>query len=121
MLLTSPSQSPSNTRLTCNAEVSPVVSSGNSTTSNSSDHLEIAVAPNANPDRMSIRPLPMVYPEKDIFERLHTSTTRKLGEAPLSDGPPEVAKPIANIVAQEKPKKSRWSLMGKKNAAAIAV
>jgi hypothetical protein len=102
-------------------EVSPVVSSGNSTTSNSSDHLEIAVAPNANPDRMSIRPQPMVYPEKDIFERLHTSTTRKLGEAPLFDGPPEVAKPIANIVAQEKPKKSRWSLMGKKNAAAITV
>jgi hypothetical protein len=121
VLLTSPSQSPVNTRLTCNAEVSPVVSSGNSTTSNSSDHLEIAVAPNANPDRMSIRPQPMVYPEKDIFERLHTSTTRKLGEAPLFDGPPEVAKPIANIVAQEKPKKSRWSLMGKKNAAAITV
>jgi hypothetical protein len=77
-------------RLTSYAEVSPVVSSGNSTTSNSSDNLEIPVT--QNPKRISQRPQPIVYAEKDIFERLHTSTTRKLGEAPLYDSPPSMSK-----------------------------
>lgn len=74
------------------------------------------------PKQVSQRPQPIVYAEKDIFDRLHTSTTRKLGEAPLYDSPPPkvpiaTAKPIVQV---EKPKKSRWSLMGKKNNAAIA-
>jgi hypothetical protein len=67
-----------------------------------------------------------VYEERDIFDRLHTSTTRKLGEAPLYDSPhykPVVVKgPMAttNVVAQEpKPKKQRWSLIGKKNVATL--
>jgi len=100
-------------------EVSPVVSSGNSTTSNSSDNLEIAVT--QNPRRNSQRPQPIVYAEKDIFERLHTSTTRKLGEAPLYDSPPvHVKASVVTVVAQTaKPKKQRWSLLGKKNSAAI--
>jgi len=108
-------------RLTSYAEVSPVVSSGNSTTSNSSDNLEIPVTKNSK--RISQRPQPIVYAEKDIFERLHTSTTRKLGEAPLHDSPPvHVKAPVTTVVAQDaKPKKQRWSLLGKKNSAAIEV
>lgn len=101
-------------------EVSPVVSSGNSTSSNSSEHLEIA----ANTHRYSSKPQPVVYAEKDIFERLHTSTTRKLGEAPLWDSPPIIIKgPVVTTtaIAQGKPKKQRWSLLGKRNAATIAV
>jgi hypothetical protein len=107
-------------RLTSYAEVSPVVSSGNSTTSNSSDNLEIAVTDKSK--RISQRPQPIVYAEKDIFERLHTSTTRKLGEAPLHDSPPvHVKAPVATVVAREtKAKKQRWSLLGKKNSAATA-
>jgi hypothetical protein len=107
-------------RLTSYAEVSPVVSSGNSTTSNSSDNLEIAVTHNSK--RVSQRPQPIVYAEKDIFERLHTSTTRKLGEAPLYDSPPvHVKAPVTTVAAREtKAKKQRWSLLGKKNSAAIA-
>jgi hypothetical protein len=105
--------------LTSYTEVSPVVSSGNSTTSNSSDNLEMP----QNPHRMSIRPLPIVYAEKDIFDKLHTSTTRKLGEAPLYDSPPVLVKnPVATTkaVPQQKQKKQRWSLLGKKNNAAIS-
>jgi len=107
-------------RLTSYAEVSPVVSSGNSTNSNSSDNLEIAGP--SNPKRVSQRPQPIVYAEKDIFDRLHTSTTRKLGEAPLYDSPPvHVKAHVATVVAQApKAKKQRWSLLGKRNSAAIA-
>jgi hypothetical protein len=113
-------QSQLDTRLTPDAEVSPVVSSGNSTTSNSSENLEISITP--NPNRQSQRPQPIVYAEKDIFERLHTSTTRKLGEAPLYDSPPmPIKSAVTKVVTQEqKQKKQRWSLMGKKNSAAVA-
>lgn len=97
-------------------EVSPVVSSGNSTTSNnSSDNLEMA-----NNNSMSQRPQPMVYAEKDIFDRLHTSTTRKLGEAPISASPAPSHKAPTPQVAQEiKPKKQRWSLLGKRQSIAV--
>ncbi|KAF8862583.1 hypothetical protein BDZ45DRAFT_191435 [Acephala macrosclerotiorum] len=102
-------------------EASPVVSSGNSTNSNSSaENLEIAPINKSN--RLSTRPQPTVYAEKDIFDRLHTSTTRKLGEAPVLDSPPPVKPktPTATVVAQEtKPKKQRWSLLGKKNTTAV--
>jgi len=113
-------QSQLDTRLTPDAEVSPVVSSGNSTTSNSSENLEISITP--NPNRQSQRPQPIVYEEKDIFERLHTSTTRKLGEAPLYDSPHIPIKPAATkvVVQEQKQKKQRWSLMGKRNSAAVA-
>ncbi len=103
-------------------DASPVVSSGNSTTSNSSENLEIA----PNPNRMSLRPQPVVYQEKDIFDRLHTSTTRKVGEAPISDKPIEKVKlPGPHVIVKStppanKPKKERWSVLGKKNAAAVA-
>lgn len=112
-------QSQLDNRLTSYAEVSPVVSSGNSTTSNSSENLEIAVTHKSK--HISHRPQPIVYAEQDIFDRLHTSTTRKLGEAPLYDSPPVREKaPVAAVVAQEvKAKKQRWSLLGKKNSAAI--
>ncbi|TVY75810.1 hypothetical protein LSUE1_G006559 [Lachnellula suecica] len=118
-------------------DVSPAVSSGNSTSSDSEDHLEISVAPNNNyhiprrpasvrtnshnSNRMS-RPQPIVYAEKDIFTRLHTSTTRKLGEAPLYDSPPTLMKsPVATTRQEPKPKKQRWSLLGKRNNANIVV
>ncbi|KAG9233683.1 hypothetical protein BJ875DRAFT_36934 [Amylocarpus encephaloides] len=103
-------------------DVSPVESSGNSTTSNSSDHLEIpsgSKRPSARSQRVSsYRPQPTVYVEKDIFDRLHTSTTRKLGEAPLYDTPPSPIKaPTVNSqpIVPPHAKKPRWSLMGKKN------
>ncbi|KUJ14396.1 uncharacterized protein LY89DRAFT_137942 [Mollisia scopiformis] len=115
--------SPLDNRLTSSAEVSPVVSSGNSTNSNSSaENLEIAPASKSN--RLSSRPQPIVYAEKDIFDRLHTSTTRKVGEAPLYDAPPPMkTKTPTTVVTQEttKPKKQRWSILGKKNATATAV
>lgn len=112
-------QSQFDNRLTSSAEVSPVVSSGNSTTSNSSDNLEISVTP--KPNRMSQRPQPIVYAEKDIFDRLHTSTTRKLGEAPLYDTAPIPVKKPTVVTQETKPKKQRWSLLGKKNSAALEV
>jgi hypothetical protein len=101
--------------------VSPIVSSGNSTNSNSSaENLEIAPASN-NPNRYMHRPQPIVYAEKDIFDRLHTSTTRKVGEAPLYDSPPPVKiKTPTTVVTQEtKPKKARWSILGKKSTAVV--
>jgi hypothetical protein len=105
-------------------EVSPVISSGNSTSSNSSSqNLEMPTKPN----RLSQRLQTKDYPEKDIFQRLHTSTTRKVGEAPLYDSPPApvvIKSPMttANVVAQEqKQKRQRWSLRAKRNTATIAV
>jgi len=112
------------TRLISNPEVSTVISSGNSTSSNSSSqNLEMPTKPN----RQSLRLQPMVYAERDIFQRLHTSTTRKLGEAPICDSPPApvvINSPMttANMVAQEqKQKRQRWSLRGKRNTATVAV
>jgi len=99
-------------------EASPVMSSGNSTSS--SDNLEMAQYPN----RLSTRQQPIVYAEKDIFDKLHTSTTRKLGEAPLSDSPPVVTTTPAAVspaAAQPKPKKNRWSLLGKRHSTIAAM
>jgi hypothetical protein len=97
--------------------VSPVISSGNSTTSVSSDNLEMS-----NSKIQPQRPQPVVYAEQAFLEQLHTSTTRKLGEAPISSSSPVVSKPVLNAIVQDgKPVKPRWSLMGKKNAATITV
>lgn len=97
-------------------EVSPVISSGNSTSSDS-DHLEMA----QNRNRTSVRQQPTVYADQDIFDKLHTSTNRKLGEAPLYDTPPTLAKtPAAPTTAVPQPKKKRWSLMGKNKNTAIS-
>ena len=118
MLLTSQPQS--KTRLNPTTEVSPVVSSGNSSTSSSSDHLEINVT--SNPNRMSQRPQPNVYAEKDILQRLHTSTTRKLGEAPLSESAAVVVEgPTATnvVVPEAKQKRQRWNFMGKRNSTTV--
>jgi len=103
---------------------SPVNSSGNSTTS-SSDNLEMAMAPEhpVQESQNTDRPQPTTYVEKDIFQRLHTSTTRKIGEAPIMDSVPVKAQVTATVVAQEqkeKPKKARWSLMGKRTSIAAA-
>lgn len=98
-------------------EPSPVNSSGNSTTS-STDHLP-EMAPAA-----SNRPQPLTFAEKDIFQRLHTSTTRKVGEAPIYDSPPvkptATATATATEVQETKPKKQRWSFLGKRNTIAAS-
>jgi hypothetical protein len=68
------------------------------------------------------RSQPVVYAENDFLGQLHTSTTRKLGEAPLHSSPPVVVRPVLDAMVQNgKPVKPRWSLMGKKNAATIVV
>lgn len=111
-------------------EASPVVSSGNSTNSNnSSDNLEIAgtkrpAVPESQITRgESGKPQGTVFAEQDIFDRLHTSTQRKLGEAPRHDtapGPqPRTLTKLAPVV-EVKQKKQRWSLLGRKNTAAVA-
>ncbi|KAH7386227.1 hypothetical protein BKA64DRAFT_137607 [Cadophora sp. MPI-SDFR-AT-0126] len=123
-------QSQLDNRLTSSTEASPVVSSGNSTNSNnSSDNLEIAGSKRPPVPESQItrgengKPQGTVFAEQDIFDRLHTSTQRKLGEAPLHDTPPG-PKPRtptkAAPVAEVKQKKQRWSLLGKKNTAAVA-
>lgn len=123
-------QSQLDNRLTSYAEASPVVSSGNSTNSNnSSDNLEIAgtkrpAVPESQITRgESGKPQGTVFAEQDIFDRLHTSTQRKLGEAPRHDtapGPqPRTLTKLAPVV-EVKQKKQRWSLLGRKNTAAVA-
>ncbi|APA07346.1 hypothetical protein sscle_02g021160 [Sclerotinia sclerotiorum 1980 UF-70] len=100
---------------------SPVTSSRNSTKTSSSssssscDDLEIASSvPRRLQPRHSFRPEPVVFEDHDIFTRLHTSTTRKLGEAPIMSKPQnQLPKPAPVIVAPPKSKKSRWSLIGK--------
>ncbi|KIN07749.1 hypothetical protein OIDMADRAFT_109346 [Oidiodendron maius Zn] len=93
------------------------LSSGNSTTSVSSENLEMS-----NSKMQPSRPQPVVYAENDFLGQLHTSTTRKLGEAPISSSPLVATKPALRVVVQDgKPVKPRWSLMGKKNAATITV
>jgi hypothetical protein len=107
-----------------NTETSPVASSGTSASS-SSDHLEI---PPLKLNRKSYsRPRSMVpqattYAETNIFKNLHTSTTRKLGEAPIMENPPPLAPIVhkATLTAAQPHKKNRWSLMGKRNSAALA-
>lgn len=101
-------------------DVSPAESSGNSTNSRSSENLEMGQH-FTKPRRHSERPQPTVYGEQDIFDGLHTSTTRKLGEAPLYDSPPEPLRPVIKTTvtaSAAKPKKQRWSLLGKKNTPA---
>lgn len=105
-------------------EVSPLGSSGNSTTSDSSDPLEMPTASGSERRKsIPLRSTPIVYKEKDIFDRLHTSTTRKLGEAPLYDSPPVTVKgPMASLPTKEVKveKRARWSLMGKKPTSSMA-
>ncbi|KAJ8058620.1 hypothetical protein OCU04_012797 [Sclerotinia nivalis] len=106
---------------------SPVTSSGNSTktssssSSSSGDDLEIASSvPRRLRPRHSFRPEPVVFEDHDIFTRLHTSTTRKLGEAPIMSKPQnQLPKPAPVIVAPPTSKKTRWTLVGKHDASPI--
>ncbi|KAF7856289.1 hypothetical protein EAF04_009817 [Stromatinia cepivora] len=107
---------------------SPVTSSGNSTKTSSSsssscDDLEIASSvPRRLRPRHSFRPEPVVFEDHNIFTRLHTSTTRKLGEAPIMSKPQiQLPKPAPVVVAPPTPKRNRWTLMGKNNASPISV
>ncbi|KAM0132957.1 hypothetical protein ACHAP3_006246 [Botrytis cinerea] len=70
------------------------------------------------------RPLPsdafehqaVAFPNNNILQRLHKSTTRKLGEAPILKAPiVEVQVPKPVVVTPVVQKKSRWSRMGKQN------
>ncbi|KAH8601643.1 hypothetical protein B0O99DRAFT_648313 [Bisporella sp. PMI_857] len=108
-----------------------------STSSNSSDHLEIAATkvlskpaqkeekkersslyPKLGPELQ--KPVVLNNSMQDVFDRLHTNPNRKLGEAPISDEPlPYKAPPKAAPMASVEPKKKRWSLMGKKHAPTI--
>lgn len=107
----------SHTRLTPSIAVSPVISSGNSASSTYSDNLELS-----NSKHSAHRPQPVVYAENDFLEQLHTSTHRKLGEAPVYTSPPTMVRPVLDAVVQNgRPSKSRWSMMGRKNAVGIAV
>ncbi|ESZ90200.1 hypothetical protein SBOR_9409 [Sclerotinia borealis F-4128] len=111
---------------------SPVTSSGTSTitssssSSSSSDDLEITTVssvPRRLQPRYSFRPEPVVFEDHDVFSRLHTSTTRKLGEAPIMTAPQaQLSKPTPVMVApQIAHKKSRWTLIGKHKPSPIAV
>ncbi|TEY41048.1 hypothetical protein BOTCAL_0405g00060 [Botryotinia calthae] len=59
---------------------------------------------------------PVAFLNHNILQRLHKSTTRKLGEAPILKAPiVEVQAPKPVVVAPAVQKKSRWSRMGKQN------
>ena len=59
---------------------------------------------------------PVAFPNDNILQRLHKSTTRKLGEAPILKAPiVEVQMPKPVVVTPVVQKKSRWSRMGKQN------
>jgi hypothetical protein len=102
-------------------EISPTMGSENSADSKSSDNLEIGMASRSNGN--PYRPQAIVYAESNVFERLHRSTTRKVGEAPLSKAPPPAATKqtttAVNTVVGET-KKQRWSLLGKRSDSAIS-
>jgi len=107
-------------------EVSPAHSSGHSTTSSSSENLEMKPShrpqmEERQPSFASHRLQPVVYAEKDIFDRLHTSKLRKLGEAPILDTPPPRALLVhtGSAEAPVKTKKNRWSLLGKRKSAVV--
>lgn len=106
---------------------SPVNSKAPSSASSSSDlGLDIGARTPRRPlPSDAFKHQPVIFQNHDILQRLHTSTTRKLGEAPILKAPTvevQVPKPVAVApVTQKKPvevvplAKSRWSRMGKKN------
>jgi len=85
--------------------VSPIISSANSASSEfSGSHLEMKGA--------AAKPTATTFQEKDIFHRLHTSTNRKIGEAPaglqaVPPVPPLPAKRSAAPDAVQQPKDKR--------------
>ncbi|KAI9810152.1 MAG: hypothetical protein M1827_006678 [Pycnora praestabilis] len=87
-------------------EITPAGSSGNSTSSNSSSRKRYSVSFATEPitygtaEILEIRP-PVQRQESSILDTLHTSTTRKLGEAPLHDAPPP--RPQATVVTPPSP------------------
>ncbi|KAI9719628.1 MAG: hypothetical protein M1812_003399 [Candelaria pacifica] len=95
-------------------DTSPIASCSNSTNSNSSSQI-LEIRPNP---RSNTRPQQV---ESSIFDNLHKSTTRKVGEAPLYDSPPPrpQAAPVAPIKTQTAIPKRRFGF-GKKSTA-IAV
>ncbi|TGO65598.1 hypothetical protein BELL_1006g00010 [Botrytis elliptica] len=106
---------------------SPVNSKVSSSSSSSSElGMEIGARTPRRPlPSDAFKHQPVVFHNYDILQRLHTSTTRKLGEAPILKAPTaevQVPKPVVVApVAQKKPfavaplAESRWSRMGKKN------
>lgn len=87
--------------------------------SSSSTSLDLEIGANA-PRRPvpsdAFKHQPVALPNNNILQRLHKSTTRKLGEAPILKAPiVEVQAPKPVVVAPVVQKKSRWSRMGKQN------
>jgi hypothetical protein len=71
---------------------------------------------------LSYKPQATVFGDTDIFAHLHTSTSRKVGEAPACEAPPLVPKiPEAILVAEEAKQRKKWSLMGKHTSGAVAL
>ncbi|KAF7937974.1 uncharacterized protein EAE97_007770 [Botrytis byssoidea] len=106
---------------------SPVNDKAPSSASSSSESgLEIAARTPRRPlPSDAFKHQPVIFQNHDILQRLHTSTTRKLGEAPTLKAPiveVQVPKPVVVApVTQKEPvavaplAKSRWSRMGKKD------
>jgi hypothetical protein len=68
------------------------------------------------------QPQPTIYGENDIFERLHKSKGRKVGEAPIVCSPPKtsVTPSVVSVSLEEKGKMGRWTLKGKGREIAAA-
>ncbi|KAI9871084.1 MAG: hypothetical protein M1830_003327 [Pleopsidium flavum] len=92
------------------SEISPINSSGNSTASNSSSSQVLEL-----PSRQhAVR-----HPENNIFEHIHKSTTRKVGEAPLYDvAPPRPKNDAPVTIIPIQPKRKAWAFGKKSNAIA---
>jgi hypothetical protein len=63
-----------------------------------------------------------MYGENDVFERLHKSKTRKVGEAPILSSPPQasVAPSIVSVSPDEREKRGRRFLKGKSREISVA-
>ncbi|KAF7960458.1 hypothetical protein EAE96_000138 [Botrytis aclada] len=96
---------------------SEVPSSSSSSSSSTSLGLEIAArAPRKPLLSDAYKHQPVIFHNYDILQRLHTSPTRKLGEAPIIKAPiVEVQVPQPAVVAPVAQAKSRWSRVGKKD------
>ncbi|KZF22927.1 hypothetical protein L228DRAFT_268298 [Xylona heveae TC161] len=75
-------------------DISPIASSSQSTTSDSSSSLEIQGE--------------VHFPEQNVLNQLHKSTYRKVGEAPLYDAPPPRPKAQTNVSVTPIENKKRW-------------
>ncbi|PQE17942.1 hypothetical protein CJF32_00008422 [Rutstroemia sp. NJR-2017a WRK4] len=111
-----------------NSENESSLPSSGTSTSSSADSLKMAIikAPPKLQERgsyLSYKPQPTVFGDADIFAHLHTSTSRKVGEAPTCESPPPLVPKIPEsiLAAEEAKQRKKWSLMGKHTPGAVAV